>query len=113
MRAVREQSGSSRRWTFAVWFIVMFFIFSGFSRHSIASALVLIIAAVALWAIEVCTRRPRRSFYRLALASSLLLIFLIDASWQGRWMLALVTWAGISVLALVWTAHYERTEPLT
>jgi len=58
------------------------------------------------------SQRPRRSFYQLALASTLLLVFLMHASWHGELLLAVITWLVVTGLALMVIVNLERAGPV-
>lgn len=111
----RDLSPRRRRVAFPVWLAVVFFATLGVSLRSVMTGVVLLGFAVAAFVIENRTQRPRRSFYRLGLASTLLFAFLVIdvATWNGDWFLGALTWLGMSCLGMIWTAHYERTEPRT
>ncbi|WP_334185124.1 hypothetical protein [Novosphingobium sp.] len=90
----------------------MFFAIAGFSIRSVIAGIILVVSTAMFWLIETRLQRPRRSFYRLALGSALLLIFFLYVSWHGERLLAGVTWLGVTAIALFMTVHYERSEGL-
>ncbi|QNQ08353.1 hypothetical protein [Sphingomonas alpina] len=92
----------------------MFFVTAGVSVRSVASAAVLFALGIAFWLVETRTLRPGRSFLRLTLGSAFLFFVLVVnvAIWGGDSVLAAILWIGIVVAGVVWTMHYERTEPL-
>lgn len=91
-----------------LWLLVMWLVISRFSLDW-GGLVVMSLTAIG-YLVETRTRRPRRSFYRLALASTALFLLLVVGFWDGYVVLAFMTWAAITALAAAWTIHYERTE---
>lgn len=108
---MRQLLNDWRRWIPRLWLGALYIAFAGYSLQSLIEGFTLLGFVAAFCLIEAKTKRPRRSFYRVALASTWLLLVLVRASWQGEWVLAGVTWAGVTVLALIVAFHYQRTEP--
>lgn len=102
------------RWMFWLWLPVAFFGIAGVSLASVKSALLLLTFGLLTWRVETQARRPRRSFYRLALVSGLLFSFLVvgSATGFGSLVIGSLIWFAITILGLIWTIYYERTEPL-
>jgi len=99
-----------REWIFGVWLYVMFVALPGYSIRSLIQGFIVaeVVATFAL--IELRTRRPRRSFYRLAAASGALLLLFLSFSGQNTQALAVLSWFGITILGFIVTVHYERTD---
>lgn len=114
MERAQQKEANRRAWYFPAWLAVMFFATVGLSFRSVIDAAVLCAFGVGLWLNETRTKRPMRSFIRLALLSALLLLFLIVevASWGGAVTMSAIMWFGVTALGAIWTVHYERTEPL-
>jgi CDP-diglyceride synthetase len=67
--------------------------------------------------IERMSASPRKTYFWVALASwCIAFVFIgmpLAAGTAGLVLvLALVGWAGVSLLALIWAVHFERTETL-
>ncbi|WP_189619442.1 hypothetical protein [Novosphingobium colocasiae] len=99
-----------KQWIFGIWLCVMFFAVAGYSIRSLAQAFVVVAVVAAFALIELKTDRPRRSFYRLAAASGVLLFLFLSFSGQNTQALAVLSWLGIAVLGSIVTVHYERTD---
>lgn len=106
------------RWRNAVWLAAAVLFLLSFARHGIDIASIVLTAIVvalgfAVEHVETRSRRPQKSYLRVALASFALALVLIvmpllmDA---GIWI-GLILWSGLSGAALAWCIHYERTEP--
>ena len=67
----------------------------------------------AFWVIENRSSRPARTFYRLALFSITLALLFLGGSLANHsgTMMAVIGWAGTTLLATIWAIHFERTEP--
>ena len=89
---------------------VAFFAVSGLSTRSISSVLIVLFIGALGWAVETRTVRPARSYFRLLLASAMLLLIFLSVA--EAWALATVTWLFMTGLGLVWTIYYERIEPV-
>jgi hypothetical protein len=106
-----------RRWLFPALFWISLALL--WFRHGFGSA-DLVIAALGLfwlgaaWLIETRATRPRRTFYWLALASSVVAALFIGSAAAGGASLlpGILGWAGVTVLGLIWCIHFERTESL-
>lgn len=66
----------------------------------------------AAWLIQSRTVRPRRTFCWLALASSVVAALFMGFAAAGRVTIlpGAISWAGMTVLGLIWCIHFERTE---
>ena len=106
---------SVRAWLFPVAFWIWLAI--SWLRHDFGSS-DLVIGALSLfwlgaaWLIDTRSTRPRRTFYWLALASSVVAaLFIGFAATGGDSLLpGVIAWAGATLLGLVWCMHFERTE---
>ena len=61
--------------------------------------------------------RPRRTYWRIAIVSAVFAVMLASFQLSADTnpvmiVLAFLTWAGITLLLLVWGLYYEQTEPL-
>ena len=98
----------------ALLFAAHYFWLAGVTVFSIVSLFILLAFwQASLW-VDANTGRPRRTFYYFGLASAALFFpLVVDVGlWGGSVLLGALTWAGICLLAAIWTIHYERTEPL-
>jgi hypothetical protein len=105
---------TTRTLIYCAWLMIMFFAMAGFSRSSLVEAAILGTFWIGFWLNETRVRRPLRSFLRLALGSVLLFLFLVvdGARSAGDIAIAMAFWLGVTGLAVIWTAYYERTEPI-
>lgn len=98
---------------FPLWLAVLYFASAGLSIRSVRGALVFLVIVCVGWLVETRSRRPNRSFYRLGMASALLAWLVAEFAAGDGWLFGAVLWLGMTALGLIWTAYYERTEPLT
>lgn len=105
------------RWLFPV-FCLAWLSTSGF-RHGFGTSDVVIGALSLFWLgaarlIQTRTTRPRRTFYWLALASSVVAALFTSFAATGNQPLlpGIIGWAGLTVLGLIWCIHFERTETI-
>jgi hypothetical protein len=97
-----------RNWFF-VGVLAMIAIRRDFSLDSLALCLAVAPAALAFWLIDRKVPPPARAWAQVMLASALLLAFLGWASWDGEWVLALVTWIVATACAVVLVRTYQQT----
>jgi hypothetical protein len=66
----------------------------------------------AAWLIQSRTTRPRRTFYWLALVSSVVAGLFMGFAAAGHTSIlpGAVSWAVMTILGLIWCVHFERTE---
>jgi hypothetical protein len=101
----------------ALWLVVVLVWFGGamdYPLYTLFCLVTLLTFGLAFHWVDANTRRPRRTFFYLGLASAALSFpMVVSAEWSGgSIVLGAVTWAGMSLLAAIWAIHYERTEPL-
>jgi len=108
---------SVRRWLFPVFCLA--WLSSSWLRHGFGIADI-VIGALSLawlgaaWLIQNRTTRPRRTFYWLALASSVVAALFTNFAAAGIQSIVpgIIGWAGLTVLGLIWCIHFERTETI-
>ena len=112
-KAGESNISASQKGIWVLLFVIEYLAFFGFSLFSIGMLAGLFLLLGALSAIETRTIGPRRRYWRLALLSSALIGLLgpMLIFSGGDLVLAAFAWTGLTVLGLVWVAHYNRTEP--
>lgn len=84
----------------------------GLTAYNIGSSAFVAIWMLAAWLVVIRTRRPRRSFYAVGLASMILAaLFVAGPAASGMPItLGVIAWIGVTALALIWVTYYERSE---
>ena len=105
------------RWLFPVVFwawLPISWLRHGFGTIDAVIAALSLFWLIAAWLIETRATRPQRTFYWLALASSVVAaLFIGFPAAEGASLLpGILGWAGVTVLGLIWCIHFERTETI-
>ena len=113
----KTDRGSVRRWLFPVFCLAWLSISSfrrGFGTADIVIGALSLVWLGAAWLIQNRTTRPRRTFYWLALASSIVAALFTNFAAAGTQTIVpgIIGWAGLTVLGLIWCVHFERTETI-
>lgn len=85
----------------------------GLIIYNIGSSAFMLVWMLAALLVAIRTRRPRQSFYAVALASIMVAaLFVAGPAASGSPLtLGTIAWIGVTALAIIWAAYYERTEP--
>ncbi|WP_260581576.1 hypothetical protein [Sphingopyxis sp. PET50] len=86
----------------------------GLDRFILVSAALFVLVGLMFQYVERQTRRPLKTHLRWALASFALglVLVLLPLALGADLLVGAILWAGLSAAGLVWSLHYERTEPL-
>lgn len=96
---------------FVAWLVYLLFR-DGADAFGLVSLALVLFWTGALWLIDRRSTRPRRTFYWLAMASSVAAaIFIAMPAADGApVLLGTIAWAGVTLLGFIWCLYFERSE---